>query len=60
VIPIWVIAVATQARAGEITLPRRLVYIVNRRTVVDQATSVVETIRETSAQTKRWPVAGQQ
>jgi CRISPR-associated endonuclease/helicase Cas3 len=46
VIPIWAAAVATRARAGEITLPRRLVYIVTRRTVVDQAaTSVVETIR---------------
>ena len=28
------------------TLPRRLVYVVNRRTVVDQATSVVEQIRK--------------
>ena len=26
-------------------LPRRLVYIVNRRTVVDQATAIVEKIR---------------
>jgi CRISPR-associated endonuclease/helicase Cas3 len=33
VIPIWLIALACGA-----TLPRRLVYIVNRRTVVDQAT----------------------
>lgn len=33
VIPIWLIALACGAK-----LPRRLVYIVNRRTVVDQAT----------------------
>jgi CRISPR-associated endonuclease/helicase Cas3 len=46
VIPIWVIAVAQQAQDGSVTLPRRLVYVVNRRTVVDQATSVVEEIRE--------------
>jgi len=46
VIPIWTIALAWQAQAGSVTLPRRLVYVVNRRTVVDQATSVVEQIRE--------------
>jgi CRISPR-associated endonuclease/helicase Cas3 len=45
VIVIWLIALAAQARAERITLPRRLVYIVNRRTVVDQATSVVEQLR---------------
>jgi CRISPR-associated endonuclease/helicase Cas3 len=41
VIPIWLIALASGAE-----LPRRLVYIVNRRTVVDQATDVVAEIRE--------------
>ncbi len=47
VIPIWIIALAQQAADGDhITLPRRLVYIVNRRTVVDQATTVVERIRK--------------
>ena len=46
VIPIWLIGLAQQAEDGHVTLPRRLVYIVNRRTVVDQATSVVERIRE--------------
>lgn len=45
-IPIWLIALSYQAAEGYITLPRRLVYIINRRTVVDQATSVVERIRE--------------
>ena len=40
IIPIWLIALADSARTstGRPQLPRRLVYIVNRRTVVDQAT----------------------
>ena len=42
VISIWLAALATQAQQGTITLPRRLVYIVNRRTIVDQATAEVE------------------
>lgn len=37
VIPIWLIALANSA-GNQSILPRRLVYIVNRRTVVDQAT----------------------
>ena len=45
VIPIWLIALTHQQMAGQGTLPRRLVYIINRRTVVDQATEVVEQIR---------------
>src|SRR5688572_22877308 len=45
VIPIWLIALAKQADKDN-RLPRRLIYIVNRRTVVDQATSVVEQIRQ--------------
>ena len=44
VIPIWLIALKHQQAAGQGTLPRRLVYIINRRTVVDQATEVVEQI----------------
>lgn len=43
VIPIWLIALAL---ADGIFVPRRLAYIVNRRTVVDQATDVVERMRE--------------
>ena len=46
VIPIWLIALSKQAEEGNITLPRRLAYIINRRTVVDQATTVVEQVRE--------------
>lgn len=45
VIPIWLVALATQDRNSSVSLPRRLVYIVNRRTVIDQATDVVESIR---------------
>ena len=37
VIPIWAIALAQQILCGSVTLPRRLVYIVNRRTVVLEA-----------------------
>lgn len=42
VIAIWLAALATQALQGKLTLPRRLVYIVNRRTIVDQATTETE------------------
>lgn len=46
VIPIWLIALALQNREScKLLLPRRLLYIINRRTVVDQATQVVETMR---------------
>ena len=41
VIPIWLIALAERPDR----LPRRLVYVVNRRTVVDQTTDEVEGIR---------------
>lgn len=46
VIPIFVIALACQSQQGVVNLPRRLAYVVNRRTVVDQATGVVERLRE--------------
>lgn len=45
VMAVWLIALAGQARAGKVTLPRRLVYVVNRRTVVDQATREAEGMR---------------
>ncbi len=41
VIPIWLLALACNT-----DLPRRLVYVVNRRTIVDQATDLVTTIRQ--------------
>jgi CRISPR-associated endonuclease/helicase Cas3 len=46
IIVIWLLALAHQAADGRVRLPRRLVYIVNRRTVVDQATTTVERLRE--------------
>jgi CRISPR-associated endonuclease/helicase Cas3 len=45
VIHAWLAALAAQAAAGSIALPRRLVYIVNRRTIVDQVTEIAEQIR---------------
>ncbi|HEY7327579.1 MAG TPA: type I-U CRISPR-associated helicase/endonuclease Cas3 [Gemmataceae bacterium] len=43
VIPIWLIALANSATRQP--FPRRLVYVVNRRTVVDQATREAEKLR---------------
>lgn len=47
VIPIWLLALVAseQANPGSNRVPRRLAYVVNRRTVVDQATSEAEKIR---------------
>src|SRR5207237_4864610 len=50
IIAIWLIALAAQAERAQpgydkVTLPRRLVYVVNRRTVVDQATDDAEMMR---------------
>lgn len=42
VIAVWLIALANQPH----TMPRRLVYVVNRRTVVDQTTDEVEKYRQ--------------
>jgi CRISPR-associated endonuclease/helicase Cas3 len=42
IIPIWLLALA----ANPTQVPRRLVYVVNRRTVVDQASDEVTRIRE--------------
>lgn len=45
VIAIWLIALAAQTANGPPSLPRRLVYVVDRRTVVDQATDIAELMR---------------
>ena len=47
VIPAWLIAIASASKEdGSPAIPRRLVYVVNRRTVVDQSTAVVEKMRK--------------
>jgi CRISPR-associated endonuclease/helicase Cas3 len=46
VIAIWLLALAQKATIGETQdFPRRLVYVVNRRTVVDQSTREAERLR---------------
>ena len=44
IMAIWVLALAHQALNNQISLPRRLVWVVNRRVVVDQATEEAENI----------------
>lgn len=47
VIAVWLLALAHHAQNGSLDrFPRRLVYVVNRRTVVDQATREVERLRD--------------
>lgn len=47
VIAVWLLALAYHAIQGaHYDFPRRLVYVVNRRTVVDQSTHEAETMRE--------------
>ncbi len=63
VMQLWLLALAEQARRGlyEISLPRRLIWVVDRRVVVDQATQEAETLRqrlnETALQELRRPLA---
>ena len=48
IIAIWLITLANHAQSGSVSgFPRRLVYVVNRRTVVDQATREAEHLRDT-------------
>lgn len=47
VIAVWLIALARKA-----DMPRRLIYVVNRRTVVDQTTAEIERIRRNIGTTK--------
>jgi CRISPR-associated endonuclease/helicase Cas3 len=39
---VWLLALAWQAQADRVAIPRRLIWVVNRRTVVDQATEEAE------------------
>jgi CRISPR-associated endonuclease/helicase Cas3 len=49
VLPIWLLALAQRVQIGVAAgFPRRLVYVVNRRTVVDQATREAESLLKPS------------
>jgi CRISPR-associated endonuclease/helicase Cas3 len=50
VVAIWLIALGAAAER----VPRRLVYVVNRRTVVDQTTDEVEKIRDNLSKVTTW------
>jgi CRISPR-associated endonuclease/helicase Cas3 len=57
-IAVWLLALAHHARAGTASaFPRRLVYVVNRRTVVDQSTREAERMREALADPQLQDVA---
>ncbi|HXF52816.1 MAG TPA: hypothetical protein VNK52_01715 [Hyphomicrobiaceae bacterium] len=45
VIVLWLLALAAQVERRAVHLPRRLVYVVDRRTVVDQASAVAVGLR---------------
>lgn len=45
VMTIWLLALVWKLQQGDITIPRRLVYIVDRRVVVDQATAEAEKLQ---------------
>jgi CRISPR-associated endonuclease/helicase Cas3 len=53
IIPIWLIALSS----APANVPRRLVYVVNRRTVVDQATREAEKVRENLTHTQHLTAA---
>jgi CRISPR-associated endonuclease/helicase Cas3 len=56
IIPIWLLALAHQTnQAQALTVPRRLVWVVNRRVVVDQATEETEQIRKKLADNAATP-----
>ena len=46
IIAIWLLALAHARKENQNTVPTRLVYIVDRRVIVDQATTEVENIQE--------------
>lgn len=59
VMAIWLIALAQQMREGKKPLlPRRLVYVVDRRAVVDQATAFAEALRENLGKAEAKELAG--
>jgi CRISPR-associated endonuclease/helicase Cas3 len=56
VIAIWLLALSAQAAEGSPSLPRRLVYVVDRRTVVDQSTDVAMRIRRALLEDNPCPI----
>ncbi len=57
VITIWLLALAHHIRAETLDdFPRRLIYVVNRRTVVDQATREAEHLRQALGKSELEPV----
>ena len=57
VIHLWMLALWYQIRENQPRLPTRLVYVVDRRTVVDQATKIAELIQGNLPElglSKRW------
>ncbi len=59
VIAVWLLALAYHATNGSLDrFPRRLVYVVNRRTVVDQATREAERLREALNKPELQAIAG--
>lgn len=54
VIALWLIAIRSKSK---LLLPRRLVYVVDRRAVVDQATAFVEEIRKRLPDKERFPIS---
>ena len=52
VIAVWLIALASQLDRSDRKMPLRLVYVVDRRVIVDQATSVVVSYTQLTLPTK--------
>ena len=56
IMPIWLLALTQQHAANphNIALPRRLIWVVNRRVVIDHATEVADEIGKRLSDSKRW------
>src|SRR5215470_19364073 len=55
IIAIWLLALLHQQHAGKPMLPRRIVWVINRRAVVDQATEIAEGHRQEICATLQTP-----
>jgi len=54
VMAIWMVALAQQLKSGQVSLPRRLVYVVDRRAVVDQGEIMIAPNCELNRQYDTW------